>query len=114
MNAEIERFTRALPTADLVPHLERHGVPAAEVRSPREAVRDPRVRERGETLPIDHPTFGRVADAIGMGLPITFSDASSGFTRLAPSVGEDNDLVYGEWLGYGPAGVRTLRDEGLI
>lgn len=114
LNAEIERFTRSLATADLVPHLERHGVPAAEVRSPREAVRDPRVRERGETLPVDHPMFGHVADAFGMGLPITFSEAASGFTRLAPSVGQDNDLVYGEWLGYGHSGVRKLRDDGLI
>ena len=75
MNAHIEAFTRTLPTAELLPLLERHGVPAAEVRSPRDAVRDPRVQARGETVPLEHPQFGRVADVVGMGVPITFSDA---------------------------------------
>ena len=51
-----------------------YNVPAAEVRSPRDAVRDPRVQRRGETLPLEHPEFGRVADVVGMGVPITFLD----------------------------------------
>jgi crotonobetainyl-CoA:carnitine CoA-transferase CaiB-like acyl-CoA transferase len=114
MTAYVEAFTRTRPTAELVPLLERHGVPAAEVRSPREAVRDHRVRARGETVPLDHPEFGHVADVIGMGLPIAFSDASAGFARPAPAIGQDNALVYGEWLGYGAAGVDKLRASGVI
>ena len=114
MNAHIETFTRMVPTAELLPLLERHRVPAAEVRSPREAVRDPRVQARGETVPLEHPTFGSVADVVGMGVPITFSDASAGCTRPAPSVGQDNELVYGDWLGYGSAGVEQLRSAGII
>jgi crotonobetainyl-CoA:carnitine CoA-transferase CaiB-like acyl-CoA transferase len=114
LNAHIEAFTRTVPTAALVPLLEGHGVPAAEVRSPKDAVRDPRVQARGETVPLDHPQFGHVADVIGMGVPITFSDAPSPHLRPAPSVGQDNALVYGEWLGYGPAGVEKLRADGII
>lgn len=114
INAHIEAFTRTMTTAELVPLLERHGVPAAEVRSPAEAVRDPRVQARQETVPLDHPEFGRVADVIGMGLPITFSDASPGFERPAPSIGQDNALVYGDWLGYGIDGVEKLYADGII
>ena len=114
INAHIETFTRTLPTAELLPLLERHRVPAAEVRSPREAVRDPRVQARGETVPLEHPKFGSVADVVGMGVPITFSDASAGCMRPAPSVGQDNALVYGDWLGYGSAGVEQLRSAGII
>jgi len=114
MNAHIEAFTRTLPTAELLPLLERHNVPSAEVRSPREAVRDPRVQARGETMPLEHPEFGRVADVVGMGIPITFSDAQQACLRAAPSVGQDNALVYGEWLGYGSAGVERLRASGVI
>jgi crotonobetainyl-CoA:carnitine CoA-transferase CaiB-like acyl-CoA transferase len=58
LNAHIEAFTRTVPTAALVPLLEQAWVPAAEVRSPAEAVRDPRVQARGETVPLDHPQFG--------------------------------------------------------
>ena len=114
MNAHIEAFTRTLPTAELLPMLERHNVPSAEVRSPREAVRDPRVQARGETVLLEHPEFGRVADVVGMGIPITFSDAQQACLRAAPSVGQDNALVYGEWLGYGPSGVEKLRASGVI
>jgi len=114
INAHIEAFTRTLPTAELLPLLERHKVPSAEVRSPREAVRDPRVQARGETMPLEHPEFGRVADVVGMGIPITFSDAQQACLRAAPSVGQDNALVYGEWLGYGASGVEKLRASGVI
>jgi len=114
INAHIEAFTRTLPTAELLPLLERHNVPSAEVRSPREAVRDPRVQARGETVPLEHPEFGRVADVVGMGIPITFAGAQQACLRAAPSVGQDNALVYGEWLGYGPSGVEKLRASGVI
>jgi crotonobetainyl-CoA:carnitine CoA-transferase CaiB-like acyl-CoA transferase len=114
LNAHIEAFTRTVPTAVLVPLLERHGVPAAEVRSPADAVRDPRVQARGETVPLDHPRFGHVADVIGMGVPISFSGSRAPRLRHAPSVGQDNMLVYGEWLGYGAAGVERLHADGII
>ena len=114
LNAEIEAFTTALPTTALLAVLERHGVPAAEVRSPAEGVRDPRVMARGETVPLEHPQFGRVADVVGMGVPITFSNAAAPQMRPAPALGQDNALVYGEWLGYGAAGLERLRAEGVI
>jgi len=114
LNTHIEAFTRSVPTAVLLPLLEQHGVPAAEVRSPAKAVRDPRVQQRGETVPLEHPKFGRVADVIGMGLPITFSDAPAAALRPAPSVGQDNALVYGDWLGYDQAAVEKLRADGII
>src|SRR5688572_8678815 len=114
LNAGIEAFTRTQSTGSLLALLERHGVPAAEVRSPADGVRDPRVLARGETVRLEHPQFGRVADVIGMGVPITFSDAEVAHLRAAPGVGQDNALVYGEWLGYGADGVERLRADGVI
>ena len=114
MSAHIETFTRTMSTAELLALLERHNVPSAEVRSPREAVRDPRVQARGETVPLEHPEFGRVADVVGVGVPITFSNGGTRDMRPAPSVGQDNALVYGEWLGYGSDGIGRLRAAGII
>jgi crotonobetainyl-CoA:carnitine CoA-transferase CaiB-like acyl-CoA transferase len=114
ITAHIETFTRTLPTAELLPLLERHRVPAADVRAPRDAVRDPRVLARGETMPLEHPEFGQVADVVGMGIPIAFSDARTGSARPAPTVGQDNALVYGDWLGYGRSGVEELQAAGII
>jgi crotonobetainyl-CoA:carnitine CoA-transferase CaiB-like acyl-CoA transferase len=114
VNREIESFTRRRPTAELVPLFERHGVPAAPVRAPADAVRDPRVLARGETVALDHPTLGHVADLIGPGLPIRFSGAAPGAVRPAPGIGQDNALVYGDWLGYGPDKLERLRAAGNI
>lgn len=114
MHACLEEFTRHRPTAQVVEMFERHGVPAAPVRSPAEAVRDPRVIGRGETVPVEHPRYGRVADVIGPGLPIRFSAMPDCAARPAPGVGQDNDLVYGQWLGYDAATLARLRAAGNI
>jgi crotonobetainyl-CoA:carnitine CoA-transferase CaiB-like acyl-CoA transferase len=114
VNAAIEAFTRTRPSSALLALLEQHGVPAAAVRAPAEAVRDPRVVARGETVPLEHPQFGRVADVMGMGVPISFSAGGHPTMRPAPEPGQDNDLVYGEWLGYGAAAVARMRADGLI
>jgi len=114
INKIIETFTLARPSSDLLALFEIHGVPSAKVRSPADAFRDPRVLARGETVPIEHPQFGRVADVVGMGLPIQFSGADPDAPRPAPTVGQDNLLVYGDWLGYGPAEVQRLQAEGII
>jgi crotonobetainyl-CoA:carnitine CoA-transferase CaiB-like acyl-CoA transferase len=114
MHSCLEAFTRTLPTAEAVHLFESHGVPAAAVRSPAEAVRDPRVTARGETVPVEHPLFGRVADVMGPGVPICFSGEGAAATRPAPALGQDNALVYGDWLGYDPALLARLRAAGNI
>ena len=67
LNGLIDAFTTTHRTADLIDLFDRHGVPAAEVRSPRDAVRDPRVLRRGETVPVVHPSSwpGRRRDRDG-------------------------------------------------
>jgi crotonobetainyl-CoA:carnitine CoA-transferase CaiB-like acyl-CoA transferase len=114
VNQLIETFTRSRRTAELVPLFEQHGVPAAPVRTPADAVRDPRVLARGETVAIDHPQLGRVADLIGPGVPIRFSGVEPAATRPAPALGQDNALVYAEWLGYSVATLERLRAAGNI
>jgi crotonobetainyl-CoA:carnitine CoA-transferase CaiB-like acyl-CoA transferase len=72
------------------------------------------VLARGETVAIEHPQFGRVADVIGPGLPFRLSAMPTDEPRAAPTLGQDNALVYGEWLGYGKADLQRLRDAGNI
>jgi crotonobetainyl-CoA:carnitine CoA-transferase CaiB-like acyl-CoA transferase len=51
---------------------------------------------------------------VGPGVPIRFSAATAPALRPAPEVGQDNALVYGEWLGYGAAKLERLRAGGNI
>lgn len=103
-----------LAKADAVARLEAAGVPAAEVREPRAAVRDPRVVARGETMPLEHPKYGAVEELYGMGLPMRFSGASSGYDQPAPELGEHNAVVYGEMLGYSAERIAELKGKGVI
>jgi crotonobetainyl-CoA:carnitine CoA-transferase CaiB-like acyl-CoA transferase len=114
LHAEIEAWAAARPSADVVAALAAGGVPATTVRGPGEAVRDPRLRERGETLPLEHPAFGALGDVVGSGLPIRFSEAEAGYDAPPPRLGEHNDDVYGGLLGYDPERLASLRENGVI
>jgi crotonobetainyl-CoA:carnitine CoA-transferase CaiB-like acyl-CoA transferase len=113
LNGFIQAFTRKASTADVLERLERHGVPAAEVRSPAEAVRDPRVRARKETVLLARSDEAQ-PEVIGMGLPIRFSAASNELDLPAPALGEHNHQVYGDWLGYSPERMAALKSAGVI
>jgi crotonobetainyl-CoA:carnitine CoA-transferase CaiB-like acyl-CoA transferase len=115
--AEVDRivgeFTAVRQTAEVVALLAKAGVPAAEVRNPAEAVRDPQVVARGETIRLQHPGASD-ADVYGPGLPIVFSGSEAGFDQPAPGIGEHNAEVYGDLLGYTPSELGELQSTGVI
>jgi CoA:oxalate CoA-transferase len=110
----IERFACSLTSSEALARLERAGVPAAEVRAPYAAMRDPRVVGRSETVPLLHPKYGAVEDVYGMGMPITFSGSNIGFDQPPPALGEHNDRVYGQILGYSSERITQLRTQKVI
>lgn len=110
----IRDWTRVRPTAEAIGAFTAQGVPAAEVREPREAVQDPLVRQREEVVPVIHPTHGPVPGLATTGVPIRFSAARAGFDRPAPALGEHNDEVYREKLGYSAEEVAELAAESVI
>ena len=99
VDATIEEWTRAQPVAEIVKTMQQANVPAAEVRDPKAAVRDPGVLARRETVPLSHPQYGVVDDVYAMGLPIQFRpplpDSTSRLPRSAnttkPSTAECSD-----------------------
>ncbi|MEU5743456.1 CoA transferase [Streptomyces tendae] len=114
IHALIREWSGARPTAEALAAFTEHGVPAAEVRDPRDAVRDPLVRQREEVVPVTHPTRGPIEGLATTGVPIRFSAARAGFDRPAPALGEHNDAVYREKLGYSPEELAELAAESVI
>jgi CoA:oxalate CoA-transferase len=114
LDAFIERFARSLTSSEALARLERAGVPAAEVRNPYAATRDPRVVQRGEIVPLLHPKYGAVEDVCGMGMPFTFSGSDIGLDQPPPGLGEHNDTVYGGFLGYSSERIAELRAQKVI
>ncbi|MDD9946281.1 MAG: CoA transferase, partial [Myxococcales bacterium] len=114
LDRRIETWTRRHSAEAAVSTLLAHGVPAAEVRSPGQAVRDSRVLSRRECVPLEHPVHGPTSEVYGMGLPIRFSEARVGFDRPPPHPAEHNQAVYGDWLGYSSERLRELAQQGVI
>jgi CoA:oxalate CoA-transferase len=110
----IEQWTSSETTAVAIAKLNSAGIPAAEVRDPKVAVHDPRVVARNETVPMIHPKYGAANGIYAMGLPIRFSEATAGFDQPPPGLGEHNQRVYGEILGYEPNRIAELRAQGVI
>lgn len=115
LEATINQWTRTLPTADVVAKLEYEGVPVAPVRHPEEAMLDKRVVERHETAPVVHPKYGSNIDLRTAGIPIQFSESTTGFDDVLPIlVGEHNDRVLSETVGYSAEKIAELRRKGVI
>jgi crotonobetainyl-CoA:carnitine CoA-transferase CaiB-like acyl-CoA transferase len=100
--------------AEIISKLDAAGVPVAEVRDPKQAVHDPRVTARQETVPLAHPKYGVVGNIYGSGLPIKFSESDAGFDQPPPELGEHNQAVYGGILGYSAGEIEEMRAAGLI
>jgi crotonobetainyl-CoA:carnitine CoA-transferase CaiB-like acyl-CoA transferase len=122
LDALIGQWTSSVTAAQAIAKLNSAGIPAAEVRDPKLAVRDPRVVARKETVPMVHPKYGPMFDPkygttdeiYAMGLPIRFSEATAGFDQPPPGLGEHNERVYGEILGYDANRIAELRAQGII
>jgi crotonobetainyl-CoA:carnitine CoA-transferase CaiB-like acyl-CoA transferase len=114
VDAVVGEWTATLPKAEIAARLNAAGVAAAEVREPKVAIRDPRVVDRGETRKLQHPVYGDVDDVYGPGVPIGFSDATADPDPRTSWLGEHNDLIYGELLGYPAERLARLKTEGGI
>ncbi|MDQ2697289.1 MAG: CoA transferase, partial [Actinomycetota bacterium] len=96
----IAEWAKHLTVADAVTRLEDNGVPVAPVRSTGEAVRDPLVVDRGDVVPLVHPTYGVQEELYATGLPIQLSHSETALDQPAPKLGEHTESVLGELLGY--------------
>ena len=115
LEARINAWSSLLPMAEVIASLEARGVPVAPVRHPEAALVDPRVVARGETMAVEHPTYGAATDLRTSGVPIRFSGAETGFDAVLPiRIGEHNEAIYGEVLGYDAARIAALKQAGAI
>lgn len=111
----ITDWTSQRSAADVIAALEAEDVPVALVRHPEEALVDPRVVERNETVVAQHPSYPGSAELQTTGVPIVFSNARTGFDSVMPaSIGQHNAEIYPELLGYSDADLQRLARAGVI
>jgi crotonobetainyl-CoA:carnitine CoA-transferase CaiB-like acyl-CoA transferase len=108
--ADIRALMKSRTRDEWIALLSEHNVPAGPVNSIEEAVEDPQLTHRDMFQTIDHPSGGTVSQ---LGFPIKFSETPARIDRHPPALGEHTDEVL-TGLGYAPAAIQRLRDQGVV
>jgi formyl-CoA transferase len=86
-------------------------VVASRIYSAADIVNDPIYAERGDIITVPDPDLGEVRM---QGVVPMLHQRPGAVWRVGAKLGEDNDLVYRDWLGLAEDRVTELRDGGVI
>jgi crotonobetainyl-CoA:carnitine CoA-transferase CaiB-like acyl-CoA transferase len=87
------------------------GVPCGRINSVAEALDDPHTAARRMIESIEHPSIGKLNM---LGIPFKFSDTACSVRRPPPLLGEHNDEILSDELGYDANAIVQLRREKVI
>lgn len=108
----IEAWMARFPDNDaIIAHLETYRVPASPVMDPAEAINHPYFRERGMINEITDPVMG---DLTIPGFPLRFSEQPERLDLVAPTLGQHNQQILSDVLGYPPQRIAELESAGVI
>ena len=91
--------------------LTEHHVVVGVLKTVQQAVRQPQVMARGMIAPVDDPVLGRI-DVINAAAK--FDDAHVGVRGPAPTLGQHNQAVLRDLLGYDEAAIAALTTSGVL
>ncbi len=104
-------WTRQRPAEEVEGTLQDLGVPAHRVQNSDECFTDPQLVHRGHWMTVAHP----VHDEMVVEAPrFLLSDSTAEVSRSGPSLGEHNDMVLREILGYDDEKVVAVALAGAI
>lgn len=88
------------------------GVPAGPINTIDRIVKDPHIADAREMfVEVDHPVAGKTKIT---GNHIKFSDKKAQVQAPAPTLGQHNEEVYGQYLELDAAALKRLAEEGVI
>jgi CoA:oxalate CoA-transferase len=111
VHAFVEAWTMQHTAEEIESILEQAEVPSSKVCTVEDLVKNPQVQHRQQILEVPHPRAGKVPLH---GVTIKLSESPGSIRRPAPMLGQHNEEVYREWLGFSIAEVAALREEGAI
>ena len=111
LDALLESWTSTQDVRPLVDRLWAKGVPAGVVQTPADLDADVQLAHRKHFVPVPHGEIGEViVDMPGARLGAT----PATLLKAGPCIGEDNELVYQELLGYTEAEYYELMAAGVV
>jgi benzylsuccinate CoA-transferase BbsF subunit len=111
IEAALSDWTGQRNAGDIAESLQVAGVEAIAVADFGDAFADPQLAHRRHFVALDHPFLGNGAyERNGFRL----SASPSGYHRASPTLGQDNDFVFGELLGLSAAERQALAADGVF
>jgi crotonobetainyl-CoA:carnitine CoA-transferase CaiB-like acyl-CoA transferase len=108
---QVAAWAATRTSAEVGAALDSVGVPNARVLSIPEVVTLPQLKARDMIVDVEHPQLGTLTIP---GTPVKMEKSPPSIRKAPPTVGEDNDEVYGRILGLAQAEIQSLRDDGVI
>lgn len=94
--------------------LQRAGVPAGAVLNNKELLLDPQYRARGFYQSVEHPEETGLGTMPYPGPPWKFTRTPGSVRRAAPTLGQDNELILGTYLGLSQREIAALEAKKII
>jgi len=108
---QLKEWVAARSVDEIVENLTAVSVPVAPVLQVDQTLEDPHVKARGIITTMEHPTAGTVRSP---GFPVKLSRTPASIRMPAPQLGQHNEEVLTQVLGYSKEEVEELRKEGVI
>ncbi len=108
---QLEEWASERTVQEIVESLVEVEVPVAPINSLEEAIKDPQVKHRGMIVELEHPEADTVKT---VNFPVKFSKSPAKIRMAAPLLGQHNNEVLTDLLGYGEDEIETLRRVGVI
>ncbi|MDA0733893.1 MAG: CoA transferase [Chloroflexi bacterium] len=111
LNQILQNWLGQRSLTQLMEELVPSGGVVGPVYNAQQIVQDPHYQAREDIIEIDDPELGH---ARMLGVVPKFSETPGKVEHAGPRLGEHNQQVYGDWLGYGDAELSELSNKGLI
>ena len=106
----IEEWTKTKTKMEVMEICNPLDIPCGPILSMKELAEEPSLRQTGTVVEVDHPTRGKY---LTVGMPVKLSDSPSVVTR-SPLLGEHNEEVLSQVLGYSPDEVAAIQRSGAL
>jgi crotonobetainyl-CoA:carnitine CoA-transferase CaiB-like acyl-CoA transferase len=111
LDQHLADWTRGMGSYELAAQLQKAGIAATPSLSTKQATHDEHLNQREFFVKTAHPVLGEV---LLTGLPFRINDQHCGNYSRAPLLGEDNNYVFGELLGYSKEEIAQLVSEKVL
>jgi crotonobetainyl-CoA:carnitine CoA-transferase CaiB-like acyl-CoA transferase len=107
----INSWTREKTVAEAVEILNSEGIVATPIYDFDQILADKHIQERGMIAEVEHPASGKLKL---FGVAAKFSKTPGGVRLPSPMLGQHNEEVYQDWLGFSPEKIKSLKTESVI